>query len=73
MEPRICSTSWTILSTKYSILFRVYLLNRKKIAHIPLLQIYFNKIENRVTFKITSGYYIDHLPPETMKLLGSTK
>ena len=32
-----------------------------------------NKIENRVTFKIKTGYYLQLLTPETMKLLGSTK
>ena len=35
--------------------------------------IYVNKIENRVTFKMKTGYYLDLLTPETMKLLGSTK
>ena len=35
--------------------------------------IYVNKIENRMTFKIKTGYYIELLTPETMKLLGSTK
>ena len=32
-----------------------------------------NKIENRVTFKIKTGYYLQLLTPETLKLLGSTK
>ena len=35
--------------------------------------IYVNKIENRITFKIKTGYYLELLTPETMKLLGSTK
>ena len=30
-------------------------------------------MENRITFKIKSGYYIDLSTPETMKLLGSTE
>ena len=38
----------------------------------PLIIIYINKIENRITFKIKSGYYLELLTPETMKLLGST-
>ena len=38
----------------------------------PSIKIYKNKIENRVTFKIKRGYYLDLLTPETMKLLGST-
>ena len=39
----------------------------------PSVQIYVNKIENRVTFKIKDGYSLELLTPETMKLLGSTK
>ena len=32
---------------------------------------YINRIENRITFKIKNGYYLELLTPETMKLLGS--
>ena len=32
-----------------------------------------SKIENRITFRIKIGYYLELLTPETMKLLGSTK
>ena len=39
----------------------------------PLVQIYVNKIENMVTFKIKNGYILEILTPETMKLLGSTE
>ena len=35
--------------------------------------IYINKTENRITFKIKSGYYLELLTPEIMKLLGSTE
>ena len=35
--------------------------------------IYVNKIENRNTFKIKTGYYLKLLTPQTIKLLGSTK
>ena len=37
------------------------------------MRIYINKIENRITFKIKTGYYLDLLTPETMKLLGSNE
>ena len=37
----------------------------------PSVQIYVNKIENRVTFKIKNGYSLELLTPETMKLLGN--
>ena len=39
----------------------------------PSVQIYVNKTENRITFKIKNGYSFELLTPETMKLLGSTK
>ena len=39
----------------------------------PSIRIYVNKIENRITFKIKNGYYLELLSPETMKLLGSTE
>ena len=35
--------------------------------------IYVHKIENRITFQIKTGYYLELLTPETMRLLGSTK
>ena len=35
--------------------------------------IYIHKIQNRITFKIKTGYYLEFLTSETMKLLGSTK
>ena len=39
----------------------------------PSVQIYVNKIENRITFKIKDGYSLELLTPETMKLIGSTE
>ena len=39
----------------------------------PSIRIYINKIENRITFKIKTGYYLELLTSETMKLLGRTK
>ena len=39
----------------------------------PSVQIYVNKIENRVTFKIKNEYSLELLTPQTMKLLGSTE
>ena len=37
------------------------------------MRVYVNKIENRITFKIKTGYYIKFLTPERMKLFESTK
>ena len=39
----------------------------------PSIKIYVNKIENRITFKIKNGHYLELLTPETIKLLESTK
>ena len=37
------------------------------------IRIYLNKIENTNTFEIKTGYYLQLLTPETMKLFGSTE
>ena len=37
------------------------------------VQIYVNKIENRITFKIKNRYSLELSRPETMKLLESTE
>ena len=39
----------------------------------PSIRMYINRIENRITFKIKSGDYLELLTPETMKLLGSAE
>ena len=39
----------------------------------PSMRIYKKKKEKRLTFKIKTGYYLERLTPETMKLFGSTK
>ena len=39
----------------------------------PSIQIYPNKIKNRIVFKVKTGYKLELLSPETMKLLESTK
>ena len=39
----------------------------------PSIQIYVNKVENMITFKIKNGYRLELLTKETMTLLGSTK
>ena len=39
----------------------------------PSINIYVNKIENRITLKIKNGYSLELLTPEKMKLLGSTE
>ena len=51
-----------------------YILNKYETAtDNPSMKICVNKIENRITFKINTGNYLELLASETMKLLGSTK
>ena len=38
----------------------------------PVIKIYVNKIENKITFKIKTGYYLKILTLEAAKLFGST-
>ena len=44
-----------------------------KVLVIHQLECISIKIENRITFKIKNGYYLELLTPETMKLVGSTE
>ena len=37
------------------------------------IRIYVNKMENRITFNINTGYYLKLVRPETMKLTVSNK
>ena len=51
-----------------------YILNKhSESVDNPSIGIYVNKIENRITFKMKNGYYLELLTPETMKLLGSAE
>ena len=56
----------------FKIILNIFKKNAVKVDN-PSIRIYVNKIENRITFKIKSGYYLELLTPETMKLLGSTE
>ena len=56
----------------FKIILRVFLKKHSESVDNPSIKIYLNKIENRVTFKIKNGYYLELLTPETMKLLEST-
>ena len=50
-----------------------YIKLKREKTNNPWIGIYINKVENKNTFKIKAGYYIELLTPETMKLLGSNK
>ena len=43
------------------------------LAENPPMQIYQNKVKNRIVFKVRTDYKLELLSPETMKLLGSAK
>ena len=58
---------------RYSRLFWLYLWKHETFTDNPSITIYVNKIENRITFKIKTGHYLELLTPGTMKLLGSAK
>ena len=47
--------------------------NHETIADTAPILIYANKIGNRIVFKIKTGYKLELLSKDTIKLLGSTK
>ena len=53
--------------------FEYMIKKHETIANNPPIQIYTNKIKNRIVFKIKTGYTLESLSPETLKLLGSAK
>ena len=57
-------------------IFKIALKHLKKheiVTDDPSIRGYLNKIENRITFKIKTGYHLELLTLETIKLLRSTK
>ena len=52
--------------------FKFIIKKHETLTENPSIQIYPNKIKNRIVFKIKNGYKLELLTPETMKLLGST-
>ena len=53
--------------------FELIIKKHKTLTGNPPIQIYPNKIKNRVVFKVKTGYKLELLSPKTMKLLGSAK
>ena len=53
--------------------FRNILKNHGENINNSSVKIYVNKIENRITVKIKTVYYLELLIPETMKLFGSSE
>ena len=53
--------------------FEFIIKKHETLTENPPIQIYPNKIKNRIVFKVKTGYKLELLSPETMKLLESTK
>ena len=53
--------------------FEFIIKKHETLAENPPIQIYPNKIKNRIVFKVKTGYKLELLSLETMKLLESTK
>ena len=79
---KILAPTWNdtfdLLDGSYSIAdiqdyFEFIINKHETVTENPSIQIYSNKIKNRITFKIKTGYKLELLTPETIKLLGNTK
>ena len=53
--------------------FEFIIKKHETLTENPPIQIYSNKIKNRIVFKVKTGCKLELLSPEKMKLLGSTK
>ena len=63
--------SYNISEIKYYIDYTIK--KHETIGENAPILIYANTINNRIVFKIKTGYKLELLSKETMKLLGSTK
>ena len=79
---KISAPAWTdtfhLLDGSYSIAdiqdyFEFIVKKRETLCEDPPVEIYSNKIKNRIVFKMKTGYKLELLTPETMRLLGSKK
>ena len=79
---KISAPSWSdtfdLLDGSYSVsgiqdYFEYIIKNNETTADNPPAQIYMNKIKNKIVFKIKTGYKLDLLTKETVKLLESSK
>ena len=81
-KSKISTPTWNdefdLLDWSYSIVviqyyFEFIIKKQETLAGNPLVQIYPNKIKNRIVFKVKKGYKLELLSSELMKLLGNTK
>ena len=73
MEWKIWITSWIMFGIRYSRLLWIYLKKHGEKTDNPSTRIYINRIENRITFRIKTGYHLEFLAPESIKFFGSAK
>ena len=67
----ICLTEHTLFQIQDY--FEYIVKKHEATAYNPPVQIYVNKIKSRIVFKIKTGYKLELLSPETMRLLGGSK
>ena len=81
-KSKISTPTWNdefdLLDWSYSIVviqyyFEFIIKKQEALAGNPPVQIYPNKIKNRIVFKVKKGYKLELLSSELMKLLGNTK
>ena len=53
--------------------FKYIIKTHEAVADNPPIRIHVNKTENRITYRIKTGYDLESVTPEMIKLLGSTK
>ena len=53
--------------------FKYIVKTHEAVADNPRIRIHVNKIENRIKYRIKTGYDLESVTPEMMKLFGSTK
>ena len=79
---KISAPTWNdtfdLLDDSYSIsdiqdYFKFIIKKHETLTENPPVQIYLNKIKNRIVFKIKTGYKLQLLTPEAIRLLGSMK
>ena len=62
-----------ILYQIFKITLNTSLKKHETVTDNPSIMIYVNKIENRITFKLKTWYYLELLTPETMNYLKALK
>ena len=73
LEQWIWFAWWIIFISDNRDYFEYIIKKHEDIADNPPVQIYTNKIKNKIVFQIKTGYKLELLPPGTMNLLGRTK